>query len=232
MLRQAVPSRAQVSHVVSQCRHFGTIAPDLRVFGLITVEHDSAMVLSTAHSWQYNGHFVAEESAECGTRRPSVYLDTSIASYLTARLNSNLSVARHQRLTRVWWNRYRHSHTLFVSDLVMSEAAAGDSTAAAARLEALAGIVELVLDTRAESLAEELIGGGLLPPGARADAEHVAIAAINAAQVLLTWNCTHLANATIYRAVARTCEVRGFRCPEICTPEQLMRTYAHAKSTS
>ena len=180
----------------------------------------------------YSEYCVAEESATYGIQLPTVYLDTSVVSYLTARLNPNLSVARRQRLTRVWWDRYRDNHALFISERVLSEAAAGDVAAAAARIEALAGIVELVLDTRARSLAKELIGGRLLPTRARADAEHIALAAANSVRVLLTWNCKHLANAVIHRGVVRTCEAYGFRCPEICTPEQLMRTYAHERSTS
>ena len=177
-------------------------------------------------------YYVAEESTTYGIQLPTVYLDTSVVSYLTARLNRDLSIARCQRLTRVWWHRYRHNHALCISDLVLTEAASGDGAAATARLDVLAGIAALDLNTRARSLARKLIGGGLLPARARADAEHIAIAATNSVRVLLTWNCKHLANDVIHRAVVRTCEAYGFRCPEICTPEQLMRTYAHERSTS
>jgi hypothetical protein len=93
------------------------------------------------------------------------------------------------------------------------------------------GIPALRRTASAESLARKLIGGGRLPEKASADAEHIAIAALSSIDFPLTWNCKHLANSSIKRAVARTCEAEGFRCAEIGTPEQLMRSYVHAKST-
>jgi hypothetical protein len=115
---------------------------------------------------------------------------------------------------------------------VISEARKGDAAASEARLDALVGIRVLALDTRAKHLTAVLIGGRLLPLKAAADAEHIAIAATNDVKILLTWNCKHLANPTIHRKVVRVCEGRGLCCPEICMPEQLMRTYAHARSSS
>ena len=79
-------------------------------------------------------------------------------------------------------------------------------------------------------LARQLIGGGLLPNKATSDAEHIAVAAINSVRILLTWNCKHLANPAIRNAVVLACETNSVRCPEICTPEQLMRTYEDARS--
>jgi hypothetical protein len=39
---------------------------------------------------------------------------------------------------------------------------------------------------------------------------------------LLTWNCTHIANAEMFAAIEAACRERGFLCPVICTPEELM----------
>ena len=43
---------------------------------------------------------------------------------------------------------------------------------------------------------------------------------------LLTWNCTHIANAAISRGIEEICRERGIECPVICTPEELMGGYA------
>ena len=188
------------------------------------------MSLSIARSSRYSGYFVAEESSVGRVSYPSVYLDTSIASYLTARLARDFLVARRQRLTRIWWQRYRKNHDLFVSDRVIAEAREGDVTASEARMEALANIRGLTLDARAESLAHTLVGRRLLPTKASADAEHIAIAATNGVDVLLTWNCRHLANPLIHREIVRMCESGGTPCPAIYSSEQLMRTYVHARS--
>jgi len=61
-----------------------------------------------------------------------------------------------------------------------------------------------------------------MPVRAVRDAAHVAVAAVNDVDCLLTWNCKHLANAQIMRRVSVVCNSEGFRMPVICTPEELM----------
>ena len=61
-----------------------------------------------------------------------------------------------------------------------------------------------------------------LPPKAVTDAAHIAIAAVHGMHFLLTWNCTHIANAEMSVAIENACRERGFTCPVICTPEELM----------
>jgi hypothetical protein len=186
--------------------------------------------LSTRAS-AHAAYFVREDSARDDAPWPAIYLDTTILSYLTARLSHRVLIARHQRITRDWWDGYRHRHTLWISDVMLEEAAAGNSIESRARLDAVAEIAELTEDVQSERLAEKLVGGGRLPEKARTDARHIAIAATKSIPLLLTWNCKHLANPFIHRNIVRACEAEGFRCPEICTPENLMRTYTHAKST-
>ena len=183
--------------------------------------------LSTRNS-RPSVYCVAEPSVHESLRQ-TVYLDTSIPSYLTARLSQDLLVARRQRITRIWWMRYRRYFDLCISDHVTSESTAGNPFAASRRLEVLAPIEVLSENERSLHLMECLIGGGRLPPNARADAEHISIAAVHSVRFLLTWNYKHLANNVIARNVARTCEQLGYRCPEICTPEKLMRGFANER---
>ena len=56
---------------------------------------------------------------------------------------------------------------------------------------------------------------------ARADALHIALAAIHHVDLLLTWNCRHIDNPVTKPVVRSVCAVVGFPCPEICTPMQL-----------
>jgi hypothetical protein len=183
--------------------------------------------LSTGRSHQ-NVLVVSEPSAR-QQLRPAVYLDTSVVSYLTARLSRDFAVARRQRITRVWWSRYRRHFDLCISHHVSTEAAAGNLVAASQRLSVLAPIEVLAENDLSLQLVEVLIGKGRFPPNARLDAEHVSIATAHSVRFLLTWNCKHLANDTIARNVARTCESLGYRCPEICTPEKLMRIFHHER---
>jgi hypothetical protein len=72
-------------------------------------------------------------------------------------------------------------------------------------------------------LAAALVTSLDLSAKARTDAAHIALAAVHGMHFLLTWNCTHIANAEMAVAIQRACREHGFPSPVICTPEELMR---------
>ena len=152
---------------------------------------------------------------------PTVYIETMIVSYLTARPSRDLIRAAHQQITRDWWDLERGSYDLFTSPLVLIEAAGGDATAAADRLAILKQIPVLPDNPNAEPLAEALLAGAALPAVAARDALHVAITATARIDYLLTWNCRHLANAALRDKIAAVVARHGYRPPVICTPEEL-----------
>jgi hypothetical protein len=94
--------------------------------------------------------------------------------------------------------------------------------AAARRLETLAGIPVLSISRGVTTLAHTLIRTRTLPTKARLDAIHVATAAVNGMDYLLTWNLRHLANAAIRGKIEEACRKAGIHPPIICTPEELM----------
>lgn len=151
-----------------------------------------------------------------------VYIETTIVSYLTARPSRDVVIAGHQQVTHEWWDTRRGNYDLCVSQLVLDEAGAGDAQAAQERLLVLRPM--LVLETAAEALelARQLLGAGALPAKAANDALHIAVAATKAVPYLLTWNCRHLANATMRPVIETTCSAKGFKAPIICTPEELL----------
>jgi PIN domain len=130
----------------------------------------------------------------------TVYVETTIVSYLRARRSRDVVLAAHQRLTREWW-KGRTSYELRVSQLVLDEVAAGNQVLRAHRLRALRGIPILPLTDAATRLAQALVRQGALPRKATVDAFHIGIAAAHEVTYLLTWNCKHLANA---RCVVRS----------------------------
>ncbi|NQT18715.1 MAG: type II toxin-antitoxin system VapC family toxin [Planctomycetes bacterium] len=152
----------------------------------------------------------------------SVYIETSIASYLTARPSQDVRTAAWQQITVQWWEQAREHYELFTSELVVSEAAAGHPEAAQRRLDSLRSITELVVDSEMESLAARLIADGGFPAKAAVDALHVAIATVQAVDLFLTWNCRHINNADTKPIVRSICAVAGYTCPEICTPQELL----------
>lgn len=154
--------------------------------------------------------------------KPRLYLETTIPSYLTAWPSRDPYVARQQLITKEWWAERRPYFDIFISDFVLEEAADGDADAAKERLKVLDGFVALETDVRVLELGSLLIGPGLLPDRAATDAAHIAISAVHKMDYLMTWNCRHIANGEIVKQVRQICERQGFRCPTICTPQELL----------
>jgi hypothetical protein len=150
-----------------------------------------------------------------------VYLETSIISYLTARPSKTILGAAHQQLTRAWWET-RFAYELFVSQSVWQECAAGDPEAAQRRLAALEGLDVLAITEDMIDLAEALITEQRLPAKAMEDSLHISIATLHHVDILLTWNCRHIANPIIQEGIAEYLEQRGLFLPIICTPEELL----------
>jgi hypothetical protein len=153
-----------------------------------------------------------------------VYIETTVVSYLTARPNRDVVIAGHQQVTHEWWDTRREDYELCGSQLVLGEAAAGDSEAAQERLAVLQSMTVLETTTAALELAKELIQAGALPAKAADDALHIAVAAAHAVPYLLTWNCRHLANAAVRPMIETVCAAKGFKAPIICTPEELLES--------
>ncbi|MDT7542107.1 MAG: hypothetical protein QOE33_2011 [Acidobacteriota bacterium] len=153
--------------------------------------------------------------------QPTIYLETTIISYLTARLSRDLIAAAHQQITQEWWSRRRTEFALFISELVIQEASMGDAAMARKRLEELRSIQRLEVNQDAGDLAQRLIVAGALPTKAAIDALHIAVATVHGMDYLLTWNCKHIANAEMQSKVAAISRESGFEPPVICTPEEL-----------
>jgi hypothetical protein len=151
-----------------------------------------------------------------------VYIETTFVSYLTGHPSRDLIVAGHQQITHDWWDTCRGNYELCVSQLVLQEAGDGDPQAAQERLDILATMTMLEIKEEAVELAEGLVQAGALPAKAGNDALHIAIVAIHRVPYLLTWNCRHMANATMRAQIESVCASKGFRAPIICTPEELM----------
>ena len=135
---------------------------------------------------------------------PKVYVETSVISYLTAKPSRDLIVAAHQQVTRDWWS-HRKRFELFVSDAVLEEAKRGDKAAAARRKVALEGISVLSATALAQTLAADFLRAAVMPSNA----------------AIVTWNCTHIANAIVRAKIETVCRKAGFRPPVICTPLEL-----------
>lgn len=154
--------------------------------------------------------------------KPKLYLETTIPSYLTSRASRDLIIAGHQQITKEWWDKRRDAFDLYISQLVVDEAKAGDPAAARDRIKMMKDLPMLDITPEVGLLATSLLASGVIPQRAATDAGHIAIAAAHSLDFLMTWNCMHIANASITKAVASICRQHGLECPVICTPEELL----------
>ena len=152
----------------------------------------------------------------------TVYIETTIPSYLTAHRSTQEPMASHQRITKDWWHHERMRFRLYSSIAVRAEISKGDATAAARRLKPMVGIPELEVTAEVQPLADSIVQLLQLPPKAAMDATHVAFSIIHRMDYLLTWNCTHLANATLQKTLFEYCTYHHLHMPVICTPELLI----------
>ena len=153
--------------------------------------------------------------------QPKVYIETSVISYLAARRSRNLITAAWQEVTLLFWEDYRSHYRLLTSELVVEEASGGDPVLAKKRLLFLKGISKLSINLEVKELANAILNGNGVPANAELDAVHIAVAAVNSVDYLLTWNCRHIDNPATKPIVRGICERSGYMCPEICTPLEL-----------
>ncbi len=153
--------------------------------------------------------------------RESVYIETSVVSYLAAKPSRDLITMAHQQLTTEWWENQRQNFDLFASPVVIEEARAGDPNPAARRLKYPDKLTILSVTPEADQLAQALIQKHALPAKAAQDALHIAVATVHGMNYLLTWNFKHIANAHLRGAIEATCRLAGYEAPKLCTPEEL-----------
>jgi len=155
---------------------------------------------------------------------PSVYVETTIPSYLTAAPSRDLIVAAQQQITHDWWRTATQRFDLFVSELVLEEIRAGDPQFAARRVEAVRGLPVLGQNDDVRSLVRiyrEQLG---LPHRARTDVVHIAFAVAYELDYLLTWNCAHIANGYVVRRLMQINHGLGRFSPLLLTPGELLET--------
>lgn len=152
----------------------------------------------------------------------SLYVETTIPSYLAARPSRDALVLVRQQLTRHWWDCFRHDYELYVSDLVLTEIQRGNKEFAINRERYIADLSILAVTDAAAELADTLLARVPMPAKAAADAVHIAVAVLNGIDMVLTWNCRHLANPFIRRRIEEECSALGHIPPIICTPEDLL----------
>jgi predicted nucleic acid-binding protein len=154
--------------------------------------------------------------------KEAIYIETSVISYYTSWPSRDIIVLAHQEITRQWWAKALKRFEVYISEVVVEEARAGDPVAANKRLECISGYQNLELNERVEKMAQIYADQLNIPAKAIRDAAHMAVASVHNIDYLVTWNCTHLANAEIIKRLIKINKRHNIGTPIICTPEELM----------
>lgn len=153
--------------------------------------------------------------------KQKIYIETSVVSYLVARPSRNIIIAAHQVSTSDFWNLLHH-YDVFVSDIVIQETSKGDESLAKRRIGLLTEFKILEIDGEVKNLARKFLSADVIPEKYPEDALHIAVAAANGMDIIVTWNFKHINNPFIREKIRKIIEANGWLCPEICSPEELL----------
>ena len=163
---------------------------------------------------------------ETAGHKLKIYCETSFWSYLTARPSSNPENAIRQSFSLRWMECIAPQCEIFVSDLVFAEAQDGDEVAVRRRLSEITRHKFVSFNKDAvRRLAERLKVEHKVFAKEVTDAAHIAISAISCMDVLLTWNCKHMANIVELPKTVSIVTKAGYDCPLIITPQDFLEKY-------
>ncbi|MBM4032533.1 MAG: type II toxin-antitoxin system VapC family toxin [Planctomycetes bacterium] len=151
-----------------------------------------------------------------------VYIETTVVSYYTGRPSRDLLIAARQEATHELWPRLSSEFQTYISAVVHDEASGGDAQESDKRLKALGAFGVLHIAPEARALGRALVEGKAIPEEHPEDALHIAVAAVNGMDFLLTWNFAHINNPFTRLMIRQIVENAGYRCPEICSPEDFL----------
>jgi len=157
--------------------------------------------------------------------KPLLYIETSAVSYLTGRPSQNTIIAGHQAATQKLWAFLSDKFSPHISDLLLQEAGQGDAAQAKTRLDAVDGFPVLDVDQEVERIAGILLESKAVPAKCPEDAVHIAVAAVNRMELIVTWNFKHINNPVMKHKMREVLTTAGYILPEICSPDELLEVY-------
>lgn len=154
--------------------------------------------------------------------KQTVYIETSIISYLTGRPIRDLITAGNQKLTYDWWHKSRHKFDCYISDFVIDEISKGDKGASTKRLEATRDLQKLKYNSEIENLAEKYMKLLQIPQKSYLDSLHLSVSVWYKIDFLISWNCKHIANGKVFYTLMEYNKNNSLYVPILCTPNELI----------
>ena len=153
--------------------------------------------------------------------RPRVYVETTIPSFFHTTRKSTTSQARRQ-WTRGWWQLARIRYELVTSEAVISELENGSYPSKEEALDLVGELPLLEITPAVAEIVQAYVQHQLMPADPAGDALHLALASFHKCDFLVTWNCSHLANANKFGHIRRVNSVLGLFVPVLATPLELL----------
>jgi len=151
----------------------------------------------------------------------TVYIETTIPSAYFERRSDSKTVARKE-WTREWWDNYRHRYDLVTGASVMDELSQGNHPDKSEKLALISELEILEVSKAIADIVQVYLNHFVMPSNPATDAIHLALASSHKADILLTWNCEHLANANKAGHIRRVNALLGLHVPMIITPLELL----------
>ena len=153
-----------------------------------------------------------------------IYVETSIPSFYFE-TRTGIQMQARREWTREWWDAAKWSDALVISPVVIAELEeTPDEAKRAAMLVLVHDLPRLAYTDEIDSIVEVYLRHKLMPVDSGGDAHHLALASFHRCDILLTWNCRHLANGDKTGHIHLINNTLGLHTPQIITPLELIES--------
>jgi len=150
-----------------------------------------------------------------------IYVETSIPSfYFDTRRDVEMQARR--KWTRLWWGLPKTESDLVTGFPVLAELDQAPSPKREQALKLMSGLEVLPPDPEIDEIVAVYLAHKLMPTEALGDAHHLALACYHRCDMLVTWNCKHIANANKLPHIRRVNALLGLETPALVTPLELL----------
>lgn len=146
------------------------------------------------------------------TSIPSFYFETRPGAQMQAR----------REWTREWWQFACWQDHLVSSLWVIRELEDTPEPKRADCLSLMDGLRLLQSASEIDRLVDHYIENKVMPADADGDARHLAIATFWKCDILVSWNCRHIANANKTDHIRNANRQLGYETPQLVTPLELL----------
>ena len=150
-----------------------------------------------------------------------IYVETSIPSfYFETRTGAQIQARREW--TREWWKIFSITDTLVTSPTVLAELSRTPEPKRSDCLGLMESLPVLEMTKEADELVGLYIEHKIMPDDTEGDAMHLALATLHECDILVSWNCRHIANANKTDHIRRINGRLGHETPRLITPLELL----------